>query len=162
MFQRTRIPAFVILFVSARRYLKNLTDSNFSLKAYSKRTRLFAILCLFRQTPMFGRNSSADFVEVVKIGMKYGFQGRKLNFRPGQIFATMSFCVSFLRCTANGWRYGKCGIRLLLNCLPTQMYIKISNVSTSTQTRICYSVCYGQYLYLFQCYVASSVIIAIN
>jgi hypothetical protein len=30
---------------------------------------------------------------------------------------------------------------LLLNCLPAQMYVKISNVSTNTHTRICYSVC---------------------
>jgi len=44
---------------------------------------------------------------------------------------------------ANGRRYGKCGIKLLLNCLQTQMYVKIPNVSTNTQTRICYSVCYA-------------------
>ena len=31
------------------------------------------------------------------------------------------------------WRYGNCGTKLLLNCLPAQMYIKISNVSTNTQ-----------------------------
>jgi len=55
----------------------------------------------------------------------------------------MPVSVSFLRCTANGRRYGKCGIKLLLNCLPAQMYIKISNVSTNTHTRICYSVCCG-------------------
>ena len=47
----------------------------------------------------------------------------------------------FFKLNGNGWRYGKCGIRLLLNCLPAQMYRKISNVSTNTQTRICYSVC---------------------
>ena len=41
----------------------------------------------------------------------------------------------------DGRRYGKCGNKLLLNCLPAQMYVKISNVSTYTQTRICYSVC---------------------
>jgi hypothetical protein len=42
---------------------------------------------------------------------------------------------------ANRRRYGKCGNKLLLNCLPTQMYVEISNVSTNTHTRICYSVC---------------------
>lgn len=31
--------------------------------------------------------------------------------------------------------------KLLLNCLPMQMYVNISNVSTNTQTRICGSVC---------------------
>ena len=69
------------------------------------------------------------------------FSENETNFRPGQIFATLPVCVSFLRCVANGRRYGKCGIKLLLNCLPAQMYIKISNVSTNTHTRICYSVC---------------------
>jgi len=46
--------------------------------------------------------------------------------------------VSSFRVAGNGWRYGKCGIKLLLICLPAQMYVKISNVSTNTQTRICY------------------------
>jgi hypothetical protein len=95
MFQRTRIPAFVILFVSARRFLKCLIDSNFSLTTYSKRTRLFAILCQFRKAQMLGRKACADFVQVVEGGEKIGFQGTKLNLRPGQIFAILSVCMSF-------------------------------------------------------------------
>ena len=47
----------------------------------------------------------------------------------------------------NGWRYGKCGNRLLLNCQPAQMYIKISNTSTNKHTRICYSVCWAYVLH---------------
>jgi hypothetical protein len=57
-------------------------DSNFSLKTYSKRTRLFAILCQFRQTLLFGRKASADFVQVVMAAEKFGFQGAKLIFDP--------------------------------------------------------------------------------
>jgi len=48
---------------------------------------------------------------------------------------------------ANSRRYGKCGNNLLINCLPAQMHVKISNVSTNTQTRICYSVCYAPQLF---------------
>jgi hypothetical protein len=46
------------------------------------------------------------------------------------------------------WRYGKCGNKLLLNCLPAQMYKKIPNVSTITQTRICYSVYWWQFYFV--------------
>ena len=41
----------------------------------------------------------------------------------------------------NGRRYSKCGIKLLLNCLPTQMYVKIPNDSTTTKPRIMASCC---------------------
>ena len=36
----------------------------------------------------------------------------------------------FHKISANGWRYGKCGNKLLLNCLPAQTYIIILNSYT--------------------------------
>lgn len=48
----------------------------------------------------------------------------------------------WLRLVANGAMASKCWIKLLLKCQPAQMYVKISNVQTNTQPRICYSVCY--------------------
>jgi hypothetical protein len=44
-------------------------------------------------------------------------------------------------------RYGNCRIKLLLNCQPAQMYVKISTVSKFTQTRICYSVYYKLFFF---------------
>jgi len=83
----------------------------------------------------------------------FGFAKRWLLCRakPNVPFVRLAFLVGFLsvycctvgrfRVATNGLRYGKCGNKLLLNCLPVQMYVKISNVPTFTQTRICYSVC---------------------
>jgi len=50
----------------------------------------------------------------------------------------MLFLKFFLPLAHNSWSYGKCGIRWLLDWLPAQMLLKISNVSTNTQTRVCY------------------------
>ena len=49
-----------------------------------------------------------------------------------RIYSCLS-AVSCFKLAHNGRRYGKCGIKLLLNCQPAQMYVKISNVSTNTQ-----------------------------
>ena len=83
MFQRSRKPRICYI-VCCKAALSQLSkpDSDFSLKTYSKRTRLFAILCHFQQAQMFGRKARADFVQVVMAAEKFGFQGVKLIFDP--------------------------------------------------------------------------------
>ena len=117
---------------------------SFSLNEKPKRSRLFARWCLFRRTTLSFPNACAEFVQPVKDAEKAWIL-KELKYvwlRSNLRYFVLGFRA--LKLLYNGWRYGKCWTKLLLNCQPAQMYIKISNVSTNTHTRICYSVCYGQ------------------
>ena len=117
-----------------------------SLNEKPKRSRIFARWCRFRRTTLSFPNSCAEFVKPVKDAEKAWIlkELKSVWLRSNLRCFLPDFRA--LKLLYNGWRYGKCGIKLLLNCLPAQMYVKISTVSTNTQTRICYSVCCSAFL----------------
>ena len=57
-------------------------------------------------------------------------------------FLNIDVCFGFFsKLSANGRRYDKCGIKMHSIFKPAQIYVKIANLSTNAQPRICYIVC---------------------
>ena len=63
---------------------------------------------------VFKTNTSLRYMVSASASSDVWISMNELNLRPGQIFAILSVCVSFLRCVDNGRRYDKCGTKLLL------------------------------------------------
>ena len=51
---------------------------------------------------VFKTNTSLRYIVSVSESSNIWISMNELNLRPGQIFAILSFCVSFLRCVDNG------------------------------------------------------------